>query len=40
VSGIKDEEKLAELERLLHDEYDNNYDLIMDRIFGDQFYEA
>lgn len=40
VSGLKDEKQLAMLERLLHEEYDDNYDVIMDRIFGDQFYQA
>ncbi len=40
MSGIKDDKQLAQLERLLHEEYDTNYDAIMDRIFGEQFYEA
>ena len=28
------------LEKLLHEEFDTNYDAIMDRVFGDQFYDA
>ena len=28
------------LEKLLHEEFDDNYDIIMDWIFGDNFYQA
>ena len=40
VSGLRDEKQLAMLEKLLLEEYDDNYDIIMDRIFGDHFYQA